>query len=176
MRPIETLLHILNQLHYPSDSETRRAAWEEFARALDASPVPNVDGSALRRAWRAGALAPRCVYPALDAAFGHPSCRLLVYGSLAPGRRHADVLAPVGGQWLAAEVRGCVATSGEYPCYHWRPDAPILAVHCLASDALPAHWARIDDFEGSDYRRIWVAARCGGLDCVASIYAAAPTV
>jgi hypothetical protein len=44
-------------------------------------------------------------------------------------------------------------------------------VDVLMADELPQHWARLDDFEGADYRRILVPARLpNGTILVANLY------
>ena len=34
------------------------------------------------------------------------------------------------------------------------PLGPLVEVHLLESSDLPKHWARLDEFEGSGYRRV----------------------
>lgn len=89
--------------------------------------------------------------------------RLFVYGTLAPGRPNAYVLADVPGTWSPATVRGTLHAEGwgaaeGYPALV--PDADGDTVHGLvfASAALPAHWARLDAFEGEGYARVRILA------------------
>lgn len=150
--------------------------------ALDWSngPLPaQVDGAALIAlvtAWQQRAIRSEAVHTTLDALLHHPSRRLLVYGSLAPGERHDNVLATVRGQWQPAHVSGHIDRTGEYPSFTWQPEGPTQQVKCFSSPALPAHWPRLDAFEGDGYRRVWVTAQVAGALCVASIYHAAPGI
>ena len=89
--------------------------------------------------------------------------RLFVYGTLAPGRPNEHILAGVPGQWLPATVRGHLRHEGwgavaGYPGIV--PDERGEAVSGLifSSTELAAHWGRLDEFEGSEYRRMTVPA------------------
>jgi len=93
--------------------------------------------------------------------------RLAVYGSLAPGRSNHDQLAGLRGRWVPGlRVRGELLRLGwgsglGYPGLRWSPDGPPVPVELFVSDDLPAHWARLDAFEGPDYRRILVPVHDG---------------
>jgi gamma-glutamylcyclotransferase (GGCT)/AIG2-like uncharacterized protein YtfP len=91
------------------------------------------------------------------------SHHLFVYGTLAPGQSNAHVLAGLRGTWQPAHVRGTV--------HHvtWGPAAGYLGLvldaagavvqgQVFTSDDLPAHWARLDAFEGEGYARVPVQA------------------
>ena len=95
-----------------------------------------------------------------------PSKRLFVYGSLKPGGSNARVLDDVPGEWLGASVRGHLADRGwgaglGYPGITLEmlesPGAYVVAGCLLVSDALDAHWDRLDAFEGDEYRRVTAA-------------------
>jgi gamma-glutamylcyclotransferase (GGCT)/AIG2-like uncharacterized protein YtfP len=112
------------------------------------------------------------------------SSTLAVYGSLAPGRSNHHVLAPLGGVWTVGVVIGELSNDGwgttlGYPGYRPREAGVAIAVQVLVSEALPAAWARLDDFEGPEYRRILVpvfepdAAGARKLATVANVYAVA---
>lgn len=84
--------------------------------------------------------------------------RLATYGTLAPGKPNHHQLADLDGRWLTGTVRGRLVARGwaadmGYPALI--PDAAGAAVpvHLFVSADLPRHWARLDAFEGSDYRR-----------------------
>lgn len=87
--------------------------------------------------------------------------RLAVYGSLAPGRKNHWVLAGMNGVWQKGSVRGHLhqegwgATEG-YPAIALDPRGDDVEVQVFESEDLPAHWKRIDEFEGPDYRRVIV--------------------
>jgi len=110
-----------------------------------------------------------------DARRTAASRRLATYGSLAPGRPNHHQLAALGGVWREGHVRGRLVEAGwgaalGYPALVLDPDGVDVPVHVLESDDLPDHWARLDEHEGSDYRRVVVTVRTleGELD--ASIY------
>lgn len=90
--------------------------------------------------------------------------RLFVYGTLAPGRPNAHVLAEVPGTWTAATVVGTLLPQGwgaaaGYPGIVLDERGETVHGLVFSSDALPAHWARLDDFEGDGYRRVVTTAR-----------------
>jgi len=103
--------------------------------------------------------------------------RLFVYGTLAPGRANAHMLAGVPGTWEPATARGALYPEGwgaaqGYPGFV--PDEAGEEVHGLvfSSDALAAHWARLDAFEGEGYARVLVPVtlRHGGEVVQACVY------
>jgi len=84
--------------------------------------------------------------------------RLVVYGTLAPGRPNHHVIADIAGRWFAGWVEGDLHDHGwgsadGYPAMAWRPGGKRVEVHVLESTELPRHWARLDEFEGVGYRR-----------------------
>lgn len=91
-----------------------------------------------------------------------PEHRLAVYGSLAPGEVNARVLEPLEGTWLSGGfVRGRLHREGwgaphGFPGLEWDPDGERVPVDVFVSRELPAHWGRLDAFEGQDCRRIVV--------------------
>ena len=87
--------------------------------------------------------------------------RLIVYGSLAPGGPNHSVLADVGGTWWRGWITGELVAGGwgsglGYDALVWSPHGTgqAIAAHLLESDALPARWHELDEFEGGAYRRI----------------------
>ena len=106
--------------------------------------------------------------------------QLAVYGSLAPGRANAHELGGLDGRWTdGLVVHGDLVDGGwgavlGYPALRWRADGPAVAVQLFRSAELAAHWKRLDEFEGEEYRRILVPLfRAGVLVTVANLYAAA---
>lgn len=90
--------------------------------------------------------------------------RLFVYGTLAPGRENAHLLAPLPGDWQPATVRGTLHPQGwgaalGYPGLVLHDDGDLVAGQVFTSDALDAHWAGLDDFEGDGYARVTTIAR-----------------
>jgi len=92
----------------------------------------------------------------LDVVFDHPSTRLAVYGTLAPGKENESQLAGIDGTWGSAAVRGTVNRSGRYPEFRWVTDEPLIPIEVFSASELPDHWDRLDRFEGARYRRILV--------------------
>jgi gamma-glutamylcyclotransferase (GGCT)/AIG2-like uncharacterized protein YtfP len=106
--------------------------------------------------------------------------RLAAYGSLAPGQVNHHVLAKLEGTWRDGTVRGDLHPVGwgmthGFPALAWRADGPPVPVRLFESPDLPAHWARLDAFEGSGYRRVVVPVRVGAAELPANIYVAAET-
>jgi gamma-glutamylcyclotransferase (GGCT)/AIG2-like uncharacterized protein YtfP len=67
-----------------------------------------------------------------------PEQRLIVYGTLAPGRSNADQLAGLNGDWTKGFVRGHLVQSGwgadeGYPGLTLDPTGPKVAVQILES-------------------------------------------
>ena len=84
---------------------------------------------------------------------------LFVYGTLAPGRPNAHVLASVSGTWESATVRGRLLPEGwgaaaGFPAIVLGDDAPEVHGLLFRSEELSEHWGRLDDFEGDGYDRV----------------------
>ena len=104
--------------------------------------------------------------------------RLAVYGSLAPGRSNHRQLQDLPGEWHpGCSVRGELADRGwsaglGFPTLRWSASGPPVPVDVFISEELPAHWARLDEFEGPDYQRIVVPVFFGAhVVAVANLYA-----
>lgn len=105
--------------------------------------------------------------------------RLATYGTLGPGRSNHHEVAGLGGRWFEGVVRGILVESGwgaalGYPGLTLDPSGPEVPVQVLESADLPAHWDRLDAFEGPGYRRVTTAVRTPGGDVVANVYVLAP--
>ena len=101
--------------------------------------------------------------------------RLATYGSLAPGRPNHHQLDGLDGRWLPGQVYGTLIDAGwgaslGYPALILDPHGTAVDVQVFESVDLPAHWARLDDFEGSGYRRVATTVRTADGDVAASIY------
>jgi gamma-glutamylcyclotransferase (GGCT)/AIG2-like uncharacterized protein YtfP len=88
-----------------------------------------------------------------------PNTRLAVYGTLAPGRVNHHQISALAGNWLRGTVNGKLFSSGwgaalGFPGLVLDPLGSPVDVDLFESSALPGHWARLDEFEGSGYRRV----------------------
>jgi gamma-glutamylcyclotransferase (GGCT)/AIG2-like uncharacterized protein YtfP len=88
---------------------------------------------------------------------------LFVYGTLAPGEENAHLMDGMVGEWRKASVRGVRRNIGwgihqGHPGFTPSKDGDIVAGLIFTSNDLPAHWARLDKFEGEDYKRISIKA------------------
>jgi gamma-glutamylcyclotransferase (GGCT)/AIG2-like uncharacterized protein YtfP len=106
---------------------------------------------------------------------GNADTRLAVYGTLAPGRENHGQLAGLAGRWRKGTVRGWLNPAGwaervGYPGLVLDPRGPAVEVDLFESADLPEHWARLDAFEGSDYRRALARVSTPGGDVDAWIY------
>ncbi|MEM1420992.1 MAG: gamma-glutamylcyclotransferase [Pseudomonadota bacterium] len=105
--------------------------------------------------------------------------RLATYGTLAPGQVNHHELADLDGAWSTGVVRGDLAEEGwgaahGCPGIYLNPEGPEIAVHIFESADLPAHWDRLDAFEGDGYRRVTTPARTPEGDVLVSIYELKP--
>jgi len=108
-----------------------------------------------------------------------PSHRLAVYGSLAPGKENHAQVENIPGSWEGdLYIEGKLLDRGwaqrlGYPAFHWIPDGSKVSIMLFVSESLPAHWDRLDKFEGEEYSRILVPVfDSRGLFTVANLYAA----
>ena len=101
--------------------------------------------------------------------------RLAVYGTLAPGRMNHHQLSGLSGHWIDGTVRGWLYEEGwgadlGYPGIVLDPDGPTVDVQLFVSSGLPDHWSKLDEFEGSGYRRAVTTVTTAKGDVRASIY------
>lgn len=85
--------------------------------------------------------------------------RLFVYGTLAPGKPNAHVLANVPGAWEPASVRGTLLQEGwgaavGYPGLVLDECGEEIQGLVFTSEELSSHWLRLDEFEGDGYERV----------------------
>jgi len=107
-----------------------------------------------------------------------PETRLASYGSLAPGRVNHNQLADLKGRWLRGTVRGKLVEAGwgaaiGFPGLTLDASGPAIEVHIFESSDLPAHWSRLDEFEGPGYRRVVTQVSTPDGDVSAYIYVVA---
>jgi len=103
--------------------------------------------------------------------------RLFVYGTLAPGRPNAHVLADVPGTWEPARMAGRLVQEGwgaalGYPAIVPGAGEGFVEGQLFSSEVLDAHWRRLDAFEGEAYVRVLAPAlRADGTTVQAHVYA-----
>ena len=90
--------------------------------------------------------------------------RLFVYGTLAPGRANAHMLAQVPGEWEPATITGRLFREGRgaaagYPGVVLDAQGEDIAGWLFGSPHLAEHWARLDAFEGEGYERVPTTAK-----------------
>ncbi len=89
---------------------------------------------------------------------------LFVYGTLAPGEENAHIMDGMTGTWHKASVRGkrfhvgWGVHSGHPGLVPDENGESVNGLIFMSSD-LPAHWERLDKFEGADYQRVPITAR-----------------
>ena len=103
--------------------------------------------------------------------------RLFVYGTLAPGRSNAHVLAPLPGTWEPATATGTLLPEGwgaaaGYPGIVLDAQGGSVAGLLFTSERLAEHWPRLDAFEGDGYERVLTTVtRADGTRVEAYVYA-----
>ena len=102
---------------------------------------------------------------------------LFVYGTLAPGRPNAHVMDGMTGTWEQGVARGALLPDGwgaaaGYPAIVLDADGPEVPGLLFRSADLPAHWDRLDEFEGEGYDRVLTTVRLAtGERVTAYVYA-----
>lgn len=100
------------------------------------------------------------VLPVLDQffqlLFDQPNHRLALYGTLRPGESNHQLIEDISGHWIKGETRGGLSERNSYPIFVWSSSGEPVKVEILVSTKLPEELPRIDEFEGSDYERIWI--------------------
>ena len=106
--------------------------------------------------------------------------RLFVYGTLAPGQPNEHILAPLGGTWQPATVKGHLKLEGwgatmGFPGLVLDPGGQAVKGLVFTSEKLERFWAVLDEFEGDQYARVPVeAALPDGGSIEAYIYVLSP--
>ena len=101
--------------------------------------------------------------------------RLATYGSLSPGEVNHNQLSSLKGLWRKGKVRGALMDAGwgsnmGFPGLTLDPTGPEVNVNVFESSELPEHWLRLDEFEGSEYRRVLTLVETGDGIPEANIY------
>ncbi|MEM9140344.1 MAG: HAD-IA family hydrolase, partial [Pseudomonadota bacterium] len=111
--------------------------------------------------------------------FDRPTMRLATYGTLAPGQVNHHVMDGMQGMWTAGHVKGTLLAEGwgaDHGCpgIVLDPDGAEIAVQMFTSADLKDHWARLDAFEGAEYRRVETVAMTAEGPVPVAIYELAP--
>jgi len=104
-----------------------------------------------------------------------PEHRLATYGTLAPGRPNHHHLSALEGRWVRGRVRGTLVDAGwgadyGFPAIVLDAAGPEVTVDVFESADLPAHWSRLDAFEGPGYERVVTTVSTQDADVEAFIY------
>jgi len=103
---------------------------------------------------------------------------LFVYGTLAPGEENAHIMDGMDGDWCKASVRGTRNDKGwgvnkVHPGFIPDENGDVVNGLIFTSNDLPANWARLDEFEGADYKRVAIIATLENGDIIKTqIYSA----
>jgi gamma-glutamylcyclotransferase (GGCT)/AIG2-like uncharacterized protein YtfP len=117
------------------------------------------------------------MWPAAERAAAEK--RLAVYGTLAPGRKNHWVLEPLAGTWTEGTVQGRRVAAGwgnteGFPAVELDPAGDEVVVAVFESPDLPAHWERLDAFEGDEYARVVTTVTVRDRILLANIYVVRP--
>lgn len=129
---------------------------------------PDLDKSERDRA--VGEVASQVIEDFFDLLFEHPSRRLAVYGTLAPGEVNHAIVADLAGEWGDGAVRGELTTGDGFRRFRWSQSGSEVAVRVLTSIALPEHYPRIDRFEGRSYARSLLPVVMDGSLVICNLY------
>lgn len=108
--------------------------------------------------------------PALEILSDNPEERLIVYGSLAPGGPNNFMLARLEGTWIRCAIRGRMGKYRGFKVFKFDPDGDEHQAWLFSSPLLPQKFPDLDDFEGSEYRRILIPAIINDQEILAYIY------
>lgn len=95
----------------------------------------------------------------LDVLLDSPQHKLIVFGTLSPGNSKDHVVSYLRGIWDHCKINGTISESGGYPFFELNPAAPSIDARLFINDDLPAHWDRLDHFEGLEYIRTLIPTR-----------------
>ena len=106
----------------------------------------------------------------VDLLLDRPDERLVIYGTLAPGRANHYVIEDLSGRYCDCSVHGRIREVDGLPYFTWAPSADSLGALLFSSKQLPEKWDDLDRFEGDGYKRRLIPATTDGGLTVASIY------
>lgn len=106
--------------------------------------------------------------------------QLFVYGTLAPGRENAHILAKLTGTWTPATIRGHLYANGwgaalGFPAVVPDENGDLIKGFIFQSKDLNQYWQHLDEFEGEGYERMLIIAEFeDGSSTQAYVYALHP--
>jgi gamma-glutamylcyclotransferase (GGCT)/AIG2-like uncharacterized protein YtfP len=117
---------------------------------------------------------PETVIPAqlllVNLLLDRPDERLVIYGTLAPGRENHRVIEDFSGDYRDCAVHGRIDEVDGLPYFTWAPSGASIGAQLFTSRQLPEKWDDLDRFEGDGYKRRLIPATADGELSVASIY------
>ena len=106
----------------------------------------------------------------MNLLFENSDHKLVVYGTLAPGKVNHEILSSIEGTWDKCKINGHIFKKNGLPYFARDPNESQIEAHLFSSNLLPDSWNRLDQFEGSGYKRVLIpVTRTQGI-CVASIF------
>jgi len=180
MSEVETFQAMLAQALY-SDAQAELLSSDEVAEllALEPGAVPHGEASRAHVLQRLAELSPISRPNAeaiplqlllVNLLLDKPGERLVIYGTLAPGKANHSVIEDLSGQYCDCSVNGRVSEVDGLPYFTWTPSGDSLDAQLFSSKQLPEKWDDLDRFEGAGYKRRLIPATTDGGLSVASIY------
>ena len=99
-----------------------------------------------------------------------PDERLVIYGTLAPGKPNHNVIEDLSGEYRDCAVHGRISEVDGFPHFTWAPSDAGLEALLFSSKQLPGKWDELDRFEGDGYKRRLIPATIDSGLSIASIY------
>jgi gamma-glutamylcyclotransferase (GGCT)/AIG2-like uncharacterized protein YtfP len=99
-----------------------------------------------------------------------PDERLVIYGTLAPGKSNHNVIADLRGEYRDCAVHGRISEVDGFPHFTWARSDASLGALLFSSKQLPGMWGALDRFEGDGYKRRLIPATIDSGLSIASIY------
>lgn len=99
-----------------------------------------------------------------------PDERLVIYGTLAPGKPNHYVIEDLRGDYCDCSVHGRISEADGLPYFTWAPSADSLDAQLFSCRQLPEMWNELDRFEGEGYKRRLIPATTDDGLTIASIY------
>jgi gamma-glutamylcyclotransferase (GGCT)/AIG2-like uncharacterized protein YtfP len=115
-------------------------------------------------------LAAAAIEDFFELLFDHPTHRLAVYGTLAPGEPNHSVLSDLSGTWQEGLVQGNLTDQDGLRSFRWTLGAEKTKVNVFSSNDLESSFPKLDRFEEKRYHRILVPVETPLGILIANIY------